>query len=320
MSALNSFATNAWSACRWGGALAAISLLATPMAAADDEQVANEILNTGISLIEAVRSAETTTAGIAYEAELDNEDGRWVFEIETLTPADTIKKTYVDSTTGNVINTKIDDSYEHSVASLRSALTRGITLANAIVKAESRLAGTAYEADLDKRNGLWVYEIEVSTASATPKEGYINVSSGQFVADDNQNSSDNDSGDDISDVSVSDMSDFALTLTDAIVAAESATAGRAYDAEIEFNRGSWFYEVEVVLDSGERREVRVDVNTGEITRNRQESGSFQLIDNRDIKNMSRAQIRRLVKRTESLCKKASTASAIRACLKRHRLK
>ncbi len=54
-----------------------------------------------------------------------------------------------------------------------------------------------------------------------------------------------------------------ITLSDAAAAAERRVGGRAYEAEIEEERGALFFEVEVVGPSGPQ-EVRIDAQTGAV--------------------------------------------------------
>lgn len=54
-----------------------------------------------------------------------------------------------------------------------------------------------------------------------------------------------------------------VRLQQAVDAAEAATGGRAYEAQLEHNRFGLEYEVEVVAD-GQRLEVSVDAQTAKI--------------------------------------------------------
>lgn len=60
--------------------------------------------STNVSLIEAVRAAETSvTNARTVEAELEREDGRIVYEVKMIDGAQQKHKVYVDAATGKII-------------------------------------------------------------------------------------------------------------------------------------------------------------------------------------------------------------------------
>jgi len=294
-----------------------ISAMSTSVSmASDDDLAAAEIHNTGVSLIDAIQAAQSNTQGVAFEAELENENGVWLFEVETISSSNLIWKSYIDVNSGAVVRRKIDDSFEHTVNAVRGVL-QNLSLEDAIASVEAQFGGKAYEADLDREDGRWVFEVEVANTSGPQTEAYVDAATGNTTQSSSHGTSDD--GDDQNDVNVVDIYELPITLSEAIATAESASGGRAYDAELDAVNGRWFYEVEVVLQNGARRELRINVYTGIVFRDRVDSDSFNLIDNRDIRNMSRAQIRGAVTRTRALCRRASTSAAVRACLRRHKL-
>ncbi len=60
--------------------------------------------STNISLSEAVRSAEAVVPdGRAVEAELEQKEGRTVYEVELIDSKQDLRKVYVDASTGKVV-------------------------------------------------------------------------------------------------------------------------------------------------------------------------------------------------------------------------
>ncbi|MGC4097042.1 MAG: PepSY domain-containing protein [Nitrospira sp.] len=60
--------------------------------------------STNVSLIEAVRAAETSvTNARTVEAELEREDGRIVYEVKMIDGAQQKHKVYVDAATGKIV-------------------------------------------------------------------------------------------------------------------------------------------------------------------------------------------------------------------------
>lgn len=55
-----------------------------------------------------------------------------------------------------------------------------------------------------------------------------------------------------------------LTLADAAAAAEKETGGKAVDVSIGDENGQIAYEVEVAMNDGTTREVRIDTQTGKV--------------------------------------------------------
>jgi len=91
-------------------ALTAGGIASSAIASDDDADPSAFIALTGFSLNDAILSAQTDIGGVAVGAELENENGVWIYEVETvLTDGSKMEATY-DGESGVLIDSGIDVS------------------------------------------------------------------------------------------------------------------------------------------------------------------------------------------------------------------
>lgn len=83
-----------------------LALLAAPaFADRDDHDRARRALEAGeiLPLSEILKAAETARPGRVIELELDRDDGRWIYELELVTPDGQLYEMEIDAATGTVL-------------------------------------------------------------------------------------------------------------------------------------------------------------------------------------------------------------------------
>ncbi|MCA9454931.1 MAG: PepSY domain-containing protein [Nitrospiraceae bacterium] len=73
-----------------------------------EDDKAELLKGTQITLVEAVEKALTTVKGKAVDAELENEHGKTVFEVKIVDERETTKEVYVDAHSGEVVKIEKD--------------------------------------------------------------------------------------------------------------------------------------------------------------------------------------------------------------------
>ena len=58
----------------------------------------------------------------------------------------------------------------------------------------------------------------------------------------------------------------AVTMGDAIQRAEKEVGGKAIEADVDRKRGTYYYDVEIVTPDGTKKEVRIDMKTGDVVK------------------------------------------------------
>jgi uncharacterized membrane protein YkoI len=146
----------------------------------------------------AIRVAEATTNGKAFEGSLEEVDGATVYEITTLT-GDLATKVSIDPTSGKVLETNDESAMAKQIrkdAAIANLSTGKISLLAAISTAESAAGGQAIEADLVDENAGPVFEIEVANAEGAVTNVHVDGVSGavlkSFPAADGDHDDDHD--------------------------------------------------------------------------------------------------------------------------------
>lgn len=73
----------------------------------DSHDRARRALEAGeiLSLGEILKTAEAARQGRVIEIELDREDGRWIYELEMVSPEGHLYEMEIDAATGNILKT-----------------------------------------------------------------------------------------------------------------------------------------------------------------------------------------------------------------------
>ena len=84
-----------------------LALLAAPaLADRDNHDRARRALEAGeiLPLSEILEAAETARPGRVIELELEHDDGRWIYELELVTPEGRLYEMEIDAATGTVLD------------------------------------------------------------------------------------------------------------------------------------------------------------------------------------------------------------------------
>jgi uncharacterized membrane protein YkoI len=103
----------------WPSSIAAIALVSLGIVNAayvnkdtklsEDEAELQAFLSSVISLTDAIRIAEKKTGAAAIAAEFEDEDGGYVFEVETLAHDGTETEVVINASTGEIIEIEVED-------------------------------------------------------------------------------------------------------------------------------------------------------------------------------------------------------------------
>ncbi|MBA3967969.1 MAG: PepSY domain-containing protein [Nitrospirales bacterium] len=85
-----------------------LTLSVNPSWALFEEDKAELLKETNITLVEAVEKALTNMKGKAVEAELEKENGKTVYEVKIIDENGTTREIYVDAHSGNVVKIEKD--------------------------------------------------------------------------------------------------------------------------------------------------------------------------------------------------------------------
>lgn len=126
-----------------------------------------------VSAAEAVTTAEQETGGRAVKLGIEDQNGTYLYEIQTATP-DKVADAFIDPATGKVVRIEDKDLIARvferedrgAVAKLQDFPT---TLATAITVAEKQTGGKTVEAEYGDEDDKAVFEIKVVRDSATQK-------------------------------------------------------------------------------------------------------------------------------------------------------
>ncbi|SKA25613.1 Uncharacterized membrane protein YkoI [Enhydrobacter aerosaccus] len=133
----------------------------------------------------------------------------------------------------------------------------------AIATAEQKTGGRAVRIDVEKENGVYLYEIKTMTPDKVANV-FVDLVSGQVVRVDNEGPItkllDRDDKDELARLAAAPT-----TLPAAIAAAEQHVGGKAIEASFDDENGTILYKVAVAKDSIVHH-LTVDSTTGKITK------------------------------------------------------
>ncbi|MGF6147671.1 Peptidase propeptide and YPEB domain [Kingella potus] len=127
-----------------------------------------------------------------------------------------------------------------------------ISAAQAVDYAAAKTKGQPVEVDFRYKHGRSYYKVEIADGTAQ-QEVFVDAATGSII----------DSRPDYDSKPRRPVPNVAVSLKQAIAAAEAETGGKAKDAELKYKRGRPVYEVETV-NGAQKHEVRVNAADGKI--------------------------------------------------------
>ncbi|MET9903774.1 PepSY domain-containing protein [Streptomyces sp. NPDC006446] len=162
---------------------------ATPTATATGTSAAGR---TTLTAEAAVTRALAHTPGTAVGAELDDEHGAVIWEVEIIDPAGAWRDVRVDPATGKVLGSRT--GHEDDAARVRTTLTgTSVSLAEAARTAAAK--GTVTSIDVDD-DGTHAWDVETLTPNGVEREWRIDLRTGRITPDHGSDDGSHDVSDD----------------------------------------------------------------------------------------------------------------------------
>lgn len=149
-----------------GGAYAASS---NGQAGAKEQSEVAAVLAAPTSLSDAVRIAEKNADGKAFEAAMEDEDGRNLYEIAILS-GDNVTEFAIDPATGNILESEEEGLLADLMRDDEELAALGKTkadLLSVIATAEQAAGGKAMEAEIDDESASPAFDVEVAQVDGT---------------------------------------------------------------------------------------------------------------------------------------------------------
>ncbi|MFD9465760.1 PepSY domain-containing protein [Streptomyces sp. NPDC060027] len=142
---------------------------------------------------DAVTRALAHTPGTAVGAELDDEHGAVIWEVEIIDPAGAWRDVRVDPSTGKVLGSRT--GHEDDTARVRATLTgTSVSLAEAARAAAAK--GTVTSIDVDDDDGTHAWDVETLTPNGIEREWRIDLRTGRITPDHGSDDRSHDVSDD----------------------------------------------------------------------------------------------------------------------------
>lgn len=162
-----------------GSVLAVAAMLVAAFASAD--RIELEIINNAkLSLAQAIEQVERETNGTVVEAELDDDDDMFYYDLGVVTEQG-LERVYLNPASGAVVGRRAPGMSTGQAKKGEAVRNAGIGLIEAIRIAEERTGGKAVDVDLDRELGGYVYEVKTIQAGLE-HEVSINAQSGEVLA------------------------------------------------------------------------------------------------------------------------------------------
>ncbi|MGW3814169.1 PepSY domain-containing protein [Streptomyces sp. NPDC005046] len=147
---------------------------------------------TALTAEDAVTRALAHTPGTAVGAELDDEHGAVIWEVEIIDPAGAWHDVRVDPTTGKVLGSRTE--HEDDTARVRAALT-GTSVSAAEAARAAAAKGTVTSIDVDD-DGTRAWDVETLTPNGIEQEWRIDLRTGRITPDHGSDAGSDDVSDD----------------------------------------------------------------------------------------------------------------------------
>jgi len=139
-----------------------------------------EVKSSRVTAEQAIAAALKQTPGTAVSADLDDDNGGRVWEVDVLTAQSTWKSVQVDPGSGRVLGTHTDDEDGDDTAEVRAAL-KGTSVSAEEAARAAATHGTVTSVGLDDETGTW--EAETAASRGQDKDWSVDPRSGKVTAD-----------------------------------------------------------------------------------------------------------------------------------------
>ncbi|MGE7169759.1 PepSY domain-containing protein [Bacillus altitudinis] len=123
-----------------------------------------------VSKKQAEKAALKVVKGYVDDVDLERKKGKWVYEVE-IKKGGFEYKVYVDAKTGKALNDPVKKKKQNVKITKKQA--EQIALA--------KVKGTVTDSELDKENGVYLYEIEITTPSGEEVDFEISAKTGKIL-------------------------------------------------------------------------------------------------------------------------------------------
>ncbi|MFK4068786.1 PepSY domain-containing protein [Streptomyces sp. NPDC029674] len=154
-----------------------------------------------VTAADAIKAALADTKGTAVSAELDDEDGGLVWDVDILN-GKTWHSVEVDPGTGKVLGSwteKDDDGDDAADAARVNSALKGATISAADAAKAGADKGTVTSVDLDDDGTATAWNVETTGAKGAESEYNVDLKTGKVTADHSDDQDDNDNDNDGSD-------------------------------------------------------------------------------------------------------------------------
>lgn len=141
----------------------------------DEAREIDAVMTAPVSLAQAIATAEAESQGRTLEAGAEDEDGRILYEVETLAGGK-IHEFMIDPQSGAVIDKEVEAVEEGELVA-----GNVVEILTAMAAAEAASNGKAVEAELEMEDGQAVYEVEVASSDVLTTV-LVDAMSGQVIA------------------------------------------------------------------------------------------------------------------------------------------
>ncbi|MFS0654396.1 PepSY domain-containing protein [Bacillus sp. 179-C3.3 HS] len=123
-----------------------------------------------VSKKQAEKAALKVVKGYVDDVDLERKKGKWVYEVE-IKKGGHEYKVFVDAKTGKALNDPVKEKKQHVKISKKQA--EQIALA--------KVKGTVTDSDLDQEDGVYIYEIEITTPNGDEVDFEISAKTGKIL-------------------------------------------------------------------------------------------------------------------------------------------
>ena len=154
----------------------------------DDQRQAAAIASARVSLSDAIAAAEANAKGTPFEAGLEEEDNKLIYEIKFADKDGKVSRVFLDPGGGKIVETSPEGLMERAYKTvfdgddkrqLDTVRTAKVDLNRAVSLAEQTSGGRAFDARVENENGKVVYEVELASnggseaVSVDPQSGQV---------------------------------------------------------------------------------------------------------------------------------------------------